>query len=93
VTGLQGQIFVNNPLDVNENDEHALDFAFHMSRLSQSQSVWTSHLCMTNTFFSESLSNHGQGFCRTFSGAAQHLTHTCCQIHFEITLSQIHISK
>jgi hypothetical protein len=23
----QNELFVNNPLDVNENDEHALDFA------------------------------------------------------------------
>jgi hypothetical protein len=32
---------VNNPLDVKENDEHALNFAFHLSRLFRSQWIWT----------------------------------------------------
>jgi hypothetical protein len=27
----QGKFFVNNPLDVRENDEHALDFTLHFS--------------------------------------------------------------
>jgi hypothetical protein len=31
----QDKIFMNNPLDLN-NDEHALDFALHMSHLLQS---------------------------------------------------------
>jgi hypothetical protein len=35
--GLQDEFFVNNPLDVKENDEHALNFAFHLSRLFRSQ--------------------------------------------------------
>jgi hypothetical protein len=29
----QDEFFVNNPLDVNENYEHALDFAIHLSRI------------------------------------------------------------
>jgi hypothetical protein len=29
----QDEFFVNNPLDVKENDEHALDVAVHLSRL------------------------------------------------------------
>jgi hypothetical protein len=29
----QKEFFVNNPLDVKENDEHALDFALHLSCL------------------------------------------------------------
>jgi hypothetical protein len=29
----QDEVFVNNPLDVKENDEHALDFAFRLSHL------------------------------------------------------------
>jgi hypothetical protein len=33
----QDEIFVNNSLDVKENDEHALDFAVHLSRPFQSQ--------------------------------------------------------
>jgi hypothetical protein len=28
----QDEFFENNSLDVKENDEHALDFAFHLSR-------------------------------------------------------------
>jgi hypothetical protein len=30
----QGEFLVNNLLHVNDNDEHALDFALHLSRLS-----------------------------------------------------------
>jgi hypothetical protein len=33
----QDEFFVNNLLGVKENDEHALDFALHMSCLFQSQ--------------------------------------------------------
>jgi hypothetical protein len=29
----QGELFVNNPIDVKENYEHALGFALHLSRL------------------------------------------------------------
>jgi hypothetical protein len=32
---------VHNPLDAVENDEHALDFALHLSHLFRSQWVWT----------------------------------------------------
>jgi hypothetical protein len=32
----QDKFFVNNPLDVKENGERALDFALHLSRLSRS---------------------------------------------------------
>jgi hypothetical protein len=35
--GLPGEFFVNKPLDVKENDEHALDFALQLSHLSRSQ--------------------------------------------------------
>jgi hypothetical protein len=35
--GCQGEFFVNNPHDVKESDEHALDFALHLCRLSRSQ--------------------------------------------------------
>jgi hypothetical protein len=37
----QGKSFVNNPLKVKENDEHALDFALTQSRLFGSRWVWT----------------------------------------------------
>jgi hypothetical protein len=36
--------FVNNPLDVKENDEHALDFALHLSRPLQPALNQTCHL-------------------------------------------------
>jgi hypothetical protein len=29
----QDEFFVNNPLDVKENDEHAVDFALQLSHL------------------------------------------------------------
>jgi hypothetical protein len=29
----QDEFFVDHPLDIKENDEHALDFAFHLSLL------------------------------------------------------------
>jgi hypothetical protein len=38
------EFFVNSPLDVDENDEHALDFVFHLSHLSRSRWVWTYNL-------------------------------------------------
>jgi hypothetical protein len=36
----QGEFLVNNPLDVKENDEHALDFPLHLSRPFQSRQIW-----------------------------------------------------
>jgi hypothetical protein len=38
---------VKNPLDVKENDEHALAFAPHLSRLFQSWLVWTFRAWLT----------------------------------------------
>jgi hypothetical protein len=32
----QDEFFLNKTLDVKENEEHALDFALHLSRLFQS---------------------------------------------------------
>jgi hypothetical protein len=32
----QDELFVSNPFDVKENDEHALNFALHLSRLFRS---------------------------------------------------------
>jgi hypothetical protein len=36
----QDKLFMNNPFDIKENYEHALDFALHLSRLFLSQWVW-----------------------------------------------------
>jgi hypothetical protein len=33
----QGEVFVDNVLDVKENDEHALVFAVHLSRFFRSR--------------------------------------------------------
>jgi hypothetical protein len=42
--GCQDKFFVNNPLDVKESDEPALDFALHLSCLIWSRWVWTFRL-------------------------------------------------
>jgi hypothetical protein len=36
----QVEFFMNNTVDVEENDEHGLDCALHLSRLSRSWRVW-----------------------------------------------------
>jgi hypothetical protein len=43
-------IFVNNAFDVKENDEHALDFALHLSRFSRSR--WVRAFCVRLMFSS-----------------------------------------
>jgi hypothetical protein len=53
------EFFVNNSLEVKENDGHALDFALHLSCLfSFSVSVSLDFLCTTRAFFPKRLSNH-----------------------------------
>jgi hypothetical protein len=59
----QHEFFVNNPLDIKENDEHAFDFAFHLSHLF-SVSVSFDSPCEAHAFFPERLSC--QGFHHTF---------------------------
>jgi hypothetical protein len=61
---------VNSPLDVKQNDEHAIDFTLHLSHRSQSQRIWIllfRHLYMTEAFFPEHLSDQCQGRHHTFS--------------------------
>jgi hypothetical protein len=57
-------LFVNHPLDAKENDEHALDFALHLSHW-----VWTCHsnTCVRPLLSSLNTSNHCQGLRQTFS--------------------------
>jgi hypothetical protein len=57
---------VNNPFDVKENDEHALDFALHVSRLF-SVSFNLELPCTAHAFLSERLSNHCRGLRCTVS--------------------------
>jgi hypothetical protein len=54
------------PLMSKKNDEHALDFALHLSRHFWSR--WICDLsCSAHAFFPERLSNHCQGLRHTFS--------------------------
>jgi hypothetical protein len=62
----QDELFVNNPLDVKENYEHALDFTFHLSR-TYSVSVSSDFPSTAHAFFPERSSNHCQDFLYTFS--------------------------
>jgi hypothetical protein len=68
----QDEFFVNNPLDVKENNEHALDFALHLSlspfSVSVSMDIPLNYPCTAHAFFLERFSNHCQGVNRTFSG-------------------------
>jgi hypothetical protein len=57
---------VNNPLDVKENDEHAPDFALHLSRLV-SVSVSLDFPCSAHAFFPERLFRHCQSLYYTFA--------------------------
>jgi hypothetical protein len=41
---------VNNPFDVKENDDHALDFALHLSHHFQSQFVWTFRVRLMHSY-------------------------------------------
>jgi hypothetical protein len=60
----QDEIFVNNPLDIKKNDEHALDFC---SSLIYPLDMPFKHQCTAYAFFPEPLSNHCQGLRRTVS--------------------------
>jgi hypothetical protein len=61
----QDECFVNNPLDVKEDDEHALDFALHLSRRCRPWSL--DFPCTSHALFTEGLSNHCQCLRRTVS--------------------------
>jgi hypothetical protein len=83
----QGELFVNNPLDVKENDEHALDFAFHLSHLLRSalksiqfKRPCTAHACLIIAKFLVAL----------FPIFAQNLMHTVPLLDAS---GQIHDSK
>jgi hypothetical protein len=61
----QEEFCLNNPLDVNENVEHALDFALHLTFLLVLVSL--DFQCTAHAFIPERLSNHCQGLICTFS--------------------------
>jgi hypothetical protein len=83
---------VNNPIDVKENGEHALDFALPSSR-PFSASLSLDFPCKARALFPERLSNHCQGLRSTFPSFAQNLMHTRCRIHCQIASCQIHDSE
>jgi hypothetical protein len=53
----QEEFFLSNPLDVKENDEHAIDFALHPSHLLL-VSVSLDFPYTAHAFFPERLSNY-----------------------------------
>jgi hypothetical protein len=57
---------MNNPLDVKENNEHALNFVFYLLAFF-SVSVGLDTPYTTHAFFPERLSNHCQDLCPTYS--------------------------
>jgi hypothetical protein len=59
------EFFVNNPPDVKENDEYALDFALRLSRLF-SVSVTSGFRRTAHALFPERLSKHCRGLRLTF---------------------------
>jgi hypothetical protein len=75
----QDKFFLNNPLGIKENDEHALDFSPIVPF-----SVWVSldmpfkHPCTALAFFSEGLSNHWQSLCLTLSEICTKFEHVHC---------------
>jgi hypothetical protein len=85
---LPGRILCNNPLDVKENYEHALEFSFNLPRLFRSRWIWTfrvrliiscPNLCpiiagVSVATFSE--------ICTTFDAYSPSL----CRIHREIAI-------
>jgi hypothetical protein len=85
----QDKFFVNNPLDVKENYEHAPDFTF---RLSRSRWIWISHVCVMLSSPNACLIN-ARVSVAYFSRFAQNLMLFLCWILWEITSGQIHIFK
>jgi hypothetical protein len=87
---------MNNPLDVKENNEHALEFTLQLSCLftvSMSLEFPYKQPYMAHAFFPEHLSHHFQGLCHTFSEICTKLYALYCLIHHKITLGQICDSK
>jgi hypothetical protein len=87
---------VNNPLDVKENDEHAADFALHLSRLFRPA---LNRACYSNTRVRIILSSPNACLIIARVSAilvsrfAQNLIHIRCRIHRENTSAQIQDSK
>jgi hypothetical protein len=96
--GRQDEFFVNNPLDVKENDEHALDFVLHLSHRFRSvlNWAWYSDTRMAScAFFPGRLPNHWPGSPSLFFWDLHRIWWMLllCQIHFRITSGRIQASK
>jgi hypothetical protein len=81
--GLPGRIYVNNPLDVKENDDQALDFVSHLYRLFRSALNRARH---SNASIRLIISAPNACVIITsFPKFTQNLMHTRCRIHHKIT--------
>jgi hypothetical protein len=96
----QEEFFVNNPLDVKEDDEHAPDVALHLSRLLRSRQICTFPLggfllCLRIITINLVLitgDNPGQEGSDICTELEAHLLFLC-RIHCKIISGQIHDSK
>jgi hypothetical protein len=90
--GSKDEFFMNNPLTVKENDDHALYFDLNLSRpfpISVSLNFpYTAH-----AVFPERSSNHCQSLHRTFPRFVKKLMLFVCRINREIASGQIRDSK
>jgi hypothetical protein len=89
----QDKFFVNNQsLWCKKNDEHALDFALHLSHLFGLKWVWTfgASLMLSSPNARLIIARISVTF---FPRFAQYLTHTCCWVHRETAPGQIYDSK
>jgi hypothetical protein len=88
----QDEFFINNPLYVKENDEHAPDFPLQLSRFFHSRWVWT--FCVRLMLSSQNacliIARVSAAFLPRF---AQNFMLFLCRIHREIASGQIHDSK
>jgi hypothetical protein len=86
----QDKFFVNNPLDMKDNDEHTLEFVLHLSRLFRSRLVWTFRirLILSSRTLVESCPPRA-----LFPSFPPNLMLFLCRIHHEIVPSQINDYK
>jgi hypothetical protein len=87
----QYKFFVNNSLEIKGNDEHALDFAFHLSRLFRPRCVWTSGVLLVLSSPKACLIIV-RASVALFQRFVQNLMFLC-RIYREIASGQIHDSK
>jgi hypothetical protein len=90
----QDEFFVNSPLDVKENDEHALDFALHLSYIFRSA---MNRACHSNSLVRFMLSSPNAGLINARASitllprVTQNLRLFLCRIYWN--LSEVKLSK